>query len=754
MASLAALAAGYQLENPGDEATFFEDLAEGPAGGGAYPVAPVVEIFYSEAWHDITSFVFYGTAVTVTRGRPDEASTMNPSRCTLVLNNRLGYFSPRNPTSPLYGLIGRNTPIRVSRVVNGSRFFRFHGEVVAWPQTWDLTGRDIRVPIEAAGVKRRLGQGNKPLNSVLFRAMKTLATVLPLDYWPCEDGSASQTFASVVTGGSPITWTGTPSPAADSTVTSSDPLPTVANSTWKAQVQSYVDTGVFEAHFVFSIPAGGTTNNAVMARVFTTGTVARWDIVYTTAAAGSVEHFGYDAGGALIVDPGAATGGVNGTYGRIKLHVEQSGSSVYNYMELAQVLTAFPTAATEGSNTNTHASSTSGKITSILIDPNANMDAVAIGHVAAYTTSTGDAPFGFNDAIKTALPSYRSEKAGTRARRLCTEQGVNFRLVGAVADTQAMGPQGSDKFTDLVQATVDSDLALQFEPVDGLALGFRTRKSLYNQTARLTLDYSAHELSDSLKPVDDDQLSKNLITVSRDGGSSATAEQLVGPLSTADPPTGIGVYDDAKTLSLYQDSQLVDQAGWRLRLGALDEPRYPEVDIQLSHPSFTGDYTLTAAALTTDVGDRIDVSNPPAPSAPDTITMLVQGYTEVFDQFLHAIVFTCTPYTPWNVWVLEDPVFSRADTDWESAASVLATDYPDPTTTSLQVSVVSGPLWTTAAGDFPLDVMIAGERVTVTNITGASSPQTFTVTRSVNGVVKAQAAGAVVSLADKSYVAL
>ena len=36
--------------------------------------------------------------------------------------------------------------------------------------------------------------------------------------------------------------------------------------------------------------------------------------------------------------------------------------------------------------------------------------------------------------------------------------------------------------------------------------------------------------------------------------------------------------------------------------------------------------------------------------------------------------------------------------------------------------------------------------MTVTDITGTSSPQTFTVTRSVNGVVKAQASGADVRL--------
>lgn len=41
--------------------------------------------------------------------------------------------------------------------------------------------------------------------------------------------------------------------------------------------------------------------------------------------------------------------------------------------------------------------------------------------------------------------------------------------------------------------------------------------------------------------------------------------------------------------------------------------------------------------------------------------------------------------------------------------------------------IPDGPLWTTTADDFPLVVDVAGIPVTVTNITGGSSPQTFTV---------------------------
>jgi hypothetical protein len=66
----------------------------------------------------------------------------------------------------------------------------------------------------------------------------------------------------------------------------------------------------------------------------------------------------------------------------------------------------------------------------------------------------------------------------------------------------------------------------------------------------------------------------------------------------------------------------------------------------------------------------------------------------------------------------------------------------------------ASPLWTTNAADFPFDINVAGERMTVTNISGSSSPQTFTITRSVNGVAKAQTAGTDVRLFFPAIVSL
>jgi hypothetical protein len=87
-----------------------------------------------------------------------------------------------------------------------------------------------------------------------------------------------------------------------------------------------------------------------------------------------------------------------------------------------------------------------------------------------------------------------------------------------------------------------------------------------------------------------------------------------------------------------------------------------------------------------------------------------------------------TPYDPWRVIEL-----AATTGDTGEFLCILDTDGSTVHTTasagatSLSVSTTSGPLWTTASDDFPLFLNIGGIRVKATNITGSSSPQTFTV---------------------------
>jgi hypothetical protein len=78
-------------------------------------MAPKVELKLGDDWVDISdpSLPDVQAPVRITRGRGDEQSRVTYGRCSLSLKSKDAKYSLRNPKSATYGLIGRNTPIRV-----------------------------------------------------------------------------------------------------------------------------------------------------------------------------------------------------------------------------------------------------------------------------------------------------------------------------------------------------------------------------------------------------------------------------------------------------------------------------------------------------------------------------------------------------------------------------------------------------------------------------------------------------------------
>jgi hypothetical protein len=139
-------------------------------------------------------------------------------------------------------------------------------------------------------------------------------------------------------------------------------------------------------------------------------------------------------------------------------------------------------------------------------------------------------------------------------------------------------------------------------------------------------------------------------------------------------------------------------------------------------------------------------------TAPGDISQIVQGQTETLNVKAHTLVLKCSPGTPWVVGVYSATT-TPTGYKYSSDGTTLAVAR-DAVQTSWSIATPSGPLWTTNPAEFPFDWRVAGERVTVTAITGTTSPQTATVTRSVNGVVKAQTAGVLIELFTPAVYAL
>jgi hypothetical protein len=146
------------------------------------------------------------------------------------------------------------------------------------------------------------------------------------------------------------------------------------------------------------------------------------------------------------------------------------------------------------------------------------------------------------------------------------------------------------------------------------------------------------------------------------------------------------------------------------------------------------------------VGNRFKITNLQARSVFEPIDQLVMGYTLTLDPVVPTLEINGEPASPYNVAELD---VARLDSDTSTLNEVL-----DTTEVGVDVATTGGTLWTTDVAEFPFDILVGGERMTVSAITGASSPQTFTVTRSVNGVIKGHPIGTTVSLADPVYLAM
>jgi len=660
----------------------------------------------------------------------------------------------RLSTDPLTGWVGirsgvatgnTNTkPIVFSYDDLTIRVPRFFGEVSNWPQRWDITGTDVYVQVEASGLRRRLGQGTGPLLSTLRRAYTNELASDVVAYWPCEDGTTTTTIASGLPGAPDMSLSGKTTFASDTSLAGSAPLPVMDVGSWRGGVANYTVTGQTALRFYIHTPSTPLTDGTPLFWLVTTGTAAIWIIgTSTLTPPGSILINAGDSSGFGIMSAGPFAFGLIDTHTLLGLDLTQNGANVdwaIESLDVGQTSGKFASGTLTGR--------TVGQVVTFVADPLQICKGVTMGHIAirkAVTQIYDTAP-ALN--ARTGDPLVSGETTGARIVRLCAQQGITVSGDGDRTTTAAAGAQRPESLLTLLDEAADADLGTLYEPRGDFGLAFRTRTSLYSQDPTLSLDYTAGQVAPPLEPVDDDQLTRNDVTAIRRDGSSAEAQLLTGRMSVTDPSAGgAGRYSTQETFVVAFDDQLPDLAFWRMTMGTPDEPRYPTIKVNLASPQVVA-AGLEAAALTVDVDDRITITNPKTGQTPDTISQIVRGYSETIRAFEHTISFNCAPESPYALLQLDTVGKRKIDSDTSTLTSGVTSS-----ATSLSVTSV-GQTWTRAAGDMPIPIRVAGEVMNVTAVTGATSPQTFTVVRSVNGIVKAQSAGAVVSLARPAKMGL
>lgn len=621
-----------------------------------------------------------GFARTLPLGRCHAAEIRNGDWGTIVAQPR--FDGQAVGTTSFVDSAGRTwTTNHNSQITN--RKTRFVGEISAWNVRWE-TRHDVVVNVEASGITRRMSQGASPVRSPMYRELTNPNRSNIVAYWPMEDESTATRFASALTGQTAmnIPSTGGVTPAAYSDWVASAPLPTYSFGTTKVALPSYTATGMIFTRLFVAVPAAGVTGTDRLFSFTTTGTARTWSLFVNTS--GNLDLRAYDADGTQLFASGFGVFQINGKQRHIAVELTQNGADVDWDVLTFRIDESTLTSALTTGMSGTLAGYTCGAATEARIGQSGLLNGTAFGHLAFADLSTAYAD------TSGAMIGWDGEATSSRLYRLGAEE--LSPCFGASISDEQMGVQGLSTVLELMREAEAADEGILVESREHYpGFRFRDHVSLYNQQPVMVLDYTGSDgLVAPLDPVDDDQSVRNDITVQRTGGSSTRRTLDSGPLSTAVPPDGVGIYTDSVTENLHEDAQTSEHAGWRLHVGTWDETRYSMVRILLAKAV----HLIDDAALV-DIGDRFDIENPPAWLPPDTIELMVQGYSEVLDQYTWTIDYNCSPYGPWHVAVeasLSDGAYERDDTDSSELAEAL-----DASETAVDVFVTNGPTWVQAA---------------------------------------------------------
>lgn len=667
-----------------------------------------------------------------------ETSVTGPGRITTRVGLTTGADTTTLPVTTAYrNITYRSLPEPATTV-------RFTGQVVAWPSRWDVSDSEVHVPVEAAGVLRRLGQGASPLRSPLRR---TVAGYLPVAYWPLEDGSETRHATSAVDGVGPLRTTGMRFGQDDSLVPSRA-LPTLGSSASMVSPQIGAPAASASSWEVLALihldtwPPDDLDTEQELLTVHTTTGQVRLSLDRSPSGVARMRIRIYNNSGNEIEssfldeDVDWSTAPLAGGWRMLVLTMTQVSSST------ASRQSGWRDSEENGAEGFAEYSGQIGRPTHIDTAFGAELDGMAIGHLSVWSASRISAYY-------RAFQGFAGETAHQRMARVAMETGIPLELEGTAAERLGMQQDGT--FLDVITHAQEADLGSPGEDREELGLTYRGRDVMYNQPVALTLDYAGGHISPPMEPEDDDQALRNDVEVTRIDGASAQVEDLDGPLGVET----VGRYDESVQVNLASDLQADAQAGWRLHLGTVDELRWPTIHLDLANPRVR---PLIEDIISLDAGDRVRILHPPYWTQNEHLDLIVQGYEENIGLFQWDVTLTCTPASPWVVAEVADETAApdvpvRADTAGSELAAPARED-----ATSVMVSTTTGPTWVTTADDpdsFPFDITVGGEIMRVTNV-GSPGPagQAFTVVRAINRVTKPHPAKTKVRLAYPAVVAL
>lgn len=699
----------------------------------------VTEIFYDGVWNRVPMLT--RDRIKYRRGSTTFGNDTDPAEGSGTIDNTSGNYAPLSVKSGLYGKIGQNTPLRITADTS----VRMTAEVSKWKPKRPIRG-SAWTPVEIGGVLRRLGRGADPLLSPYTRAQLFAG---PTDFWPLDDGRNATSGGNLIPAGAaaakPVFSTVRPSFAGFDEARLPGgvaALPDFSGGGVLAATVRGTSTVSWRLELLIGFEAGGlaaVTGNGIRSFAWTTGGgITTWwcehGSDYMIIWGRSPFIAGLPFGATLRGSSDARFD--DGNVHHVVLECTQTNSTTMHY-------DAYIDGVLEDTADNGTGSIIGRPQLGPPLDWTANPDASplvsTVGGVSWYSPKPATA------ASFSATGGWVGETAPDRFARLCLEEGITSTVVGTAAESVTMGPQQPVTLLDQFDEIAATDDGSIFETRSALGLTMRTGPSKLNQAVALRVSYLG-QITPTLEPVYGDEGIRNDVSARNPFGASARVVQQTGPKNVQAPPTGVGRYTSGIDVNTSTVTGLGDAAGWRVNQGTYNGTWYAEVTVDLDAAP-----GLITAVNAVDIGDVLELADLPVEDTIANVRGLVIGIAEEYPPKRRLVTFYLIPEAPYRVGILS------ATTGETSAFSGHLE--PDGSTTSgsilagaasFSVATASGPLWTTVADDFPMDVMVGGQRVSISSISGGASPQTFTVQSAASGGL--QVVYPVASGADVSYV--
>lgn len=597
---------------------------------------PVVQLLVGVGYTtDITSLLSIKLPVSVTRGRSDEFSDVQPSVMTLTLD-----ISTTTPPTAL--VVG--APIRLRATVNGVTTNRFTGTVdsvtVNWPSD---SGASSTVTVTGVDLMASLNRRKLPATLTA-----TIMAAAPSVYWPMHEAEGATSAGDLSGKGGPPLMVAQRGTGGTFSMGSGDGAPTqsLGCATFErasATAGPYLTTTLTSA---LPVAPPGTYNwGFLVTFVVASSTVAAQTFVRLRRPDTEPQDgvplldIGCDGSGYLRVSSAFKAGVTNSSTIQVcdglPHHVSVFGVAVPGSPEIFTTVwridggvgahlggvvstggTPWPgvTVVEVGGSLSTGANQASASISDLAYFP-----------ISAPTTAT-------DDIGKAATTGFTTDRTDQRIGRYLDWLGITARSL----ETGAVTATAHQDTTDLspvaaMNAVAATERGLVF--VDGSGqVTFHSRTHRYTPWWTALLDADA--LDESLTFTTDTQSLINKVTVSRPFGSTVTFSDPSSITAYGEYPTEVELLISGQqapptsgSIPVVADSGALEAfaaAAWMVNTNSTPRPRVSTVGVDL----LTQTPAIAAQMQALELGSLIGLTGLPSQAPSGGLSLFVEGWTE------------------------------------------------------------------------------------------------------------------------------